>query len=250
MTIVTGFKATDHNMQCRGYQFTPGEWHECEGELELCGNGFHFCKHPSGPWAYYSDPGTRIWKVEADGVLADGKAPGADYKLVARRIRLVEEVLFDGNCNTGNCNTGNCNTGNCNTGHGNTGNCNTDNCNTGNCNTGNRNTGHGNTGNCNTGNFNTGDRNTGDRNTGNGNATNYSSGFFCQSEPTVISFDCDSGLLREEFMRQYQPLVNSLVYELSQDEQIQFEAYRSLPGITPEKLRSLHQKFIDARKKR
>lgn len=30
-----GYKATDENMQCRGYQFELGKWHEHEGELEL-----------------------------------------------------------------------------------------------------------------------------------------------------------------------------------------------------------------------
>ncbi len=121
--MITGYKATDKDIKCRGYQFTPGEWHECEGDLELCGNGFHFCEQPSGPWAYYSDPTTRIWKVEAEGVLDAPTEPGATAKKVARRIRLVEEVVIGGDCNTGNRNTGNRNTGNRNTGNRNTGNC-------------------------------------------------------------------------------------------------------------------------------
>jgi len=105
--IVTGYKATDENMCCRGFQFELNKWYECKGELVLCENGFHFCEHPSGPWAYYSSG--RIFKVEAQGVVKS-TGPGADLKHVARKIRLVEEIQITGNRNTGDWNTGD---GNC-----------------------------------------------------------------------------------------------------------------------------------------
>ena len=67
--LMTGYKATDKDMRCRGFQFELGKWFEHEGELVECQGGFHFCEQPSGPWAYYQDPGTRIFKVECEGVL-------------------------------------------------------------------------------------------------------------------------------------------------------------------------------------
>ena len=214
---MTGYKATDKYMKCRDTQFVLGEWQECEGELVECQNGFHFCEYPSGPWAYYSVPGTRIWKVEAEMVLPKKREPGADLKRVARRIRLVEEVLIGGDRNTGHQNTG----------HGNTGN----------WNTGNWNTGHQNTGN----------RNTGDRNTGHWNATSRSSGFFCIEPQLVKSFDVQTELTYDQFLSKY-PESHTLGRLLVQPEPIPFEPYKNIPGITPEKLLALHAKHLEARK--
>jgi hypothetical protein len=118
---MTGYKATDKDMCCtpngEKFQFKLGVWYEAEGELELCGNGFHFCPWPSGVWSYYNAEGTRVFKVEAEQVLDLPFEAGADFKRVCRRIRLVEEVIPAGHsshCNTGDSNTGDRNTGNCN----------------------------------------------------------------------------------------------------------------------------------------
>ncbi len=234
---MTGYKATDANMKCRDTQFVLGEWQECEGELVECQNGFHFCEYPSGPWAYYSVPGTRIWKVEAEMVLPKKREPGADLKRVARRIRLVEEVLIGGDRNTGHQNTGNRNTGHQNTGHQNTGG----------RNTGDRNTGDRNTGDRNTGDWNTGNWNTGDWNTGNWNATSRSSGFFCIEPQLVKSFDVQTELTYDQFLSKY-PESHTLGRLLVQPEPIPFEPYKNIPGITPEKLLALHAKHLEARK--
>ena len=176
--IITGYKATDENMKCRDHQFELGKWYSVDGKLEMCGNGFHFCEQPSGPWAYYSDEGTRIFKCEAKEVLKTPWQAGADRKLVARYIRLVEEVVY----------------------------------------------------------------------TGYGNTTNYSSGFFCQEEPTVVSFDIETGMSRSKFIKKFGALADSLSDNLTGNDEIDFDYYKSLPGITPQKLKSLHEKFIAARR--
>jgi len=301
-----GYKATDENLKCRGFQFEIGKWYEHEGELIECQSGFHFCEQPSGPWAYYSDPNTRIFEIEADDVLDVPFVPGADMKRVARRIRLVKEITptketnsntgnwntgnwntgnrNTGNSNTGDRNTGNSNTGNCNTGDRNTGNWNTGNRNTGDSNTGNRNTGNSNTGNwntgdSNTGNWNTGNRNTGDSNTGNWNTGNcntgnwntgnwntgnwntgnsntgnwntgdYSSGFFCAEEVKVISFDVQTKLTRDKFFDKY-PECFALGDALQKEDPIDFKLYKRIPGITKGKLKALHEKHLEAKKKK
>jgi len=279
--LMTGYKATDKDMKCRGFQFELGKWFEHEGELVECQSGFHFCEQPSGPWAYYQDPGTRVFKVECEGVLEKPFAPGADAKRVCKRIRFVEEINATGNCNTGNRNTGNRNTGDWNTGNWNTGdsntgdrntgdsntgyrntgtrntgnrntgNWNTGNWNTGDSNTGTRNTGDSNTGNRNTGNSNTGDRNTGnwntgDSNTGNWNATDRSNGFFCIHEPNVCSFDFQTELTYEQFLESF-PESFDLGSELHQPFEIDFAKYARIPGITPEKLKELHRKHLAAK---
>ncbi len=238
---MTGYKATDKDMKCRGFQFELGKWYEAEGELVECENGFHFCDYPSGPWQYYSEKGTRIFKVEAEEVLDTQYEPGATRKRVCRRIRLVEEVEVGGHWNTGHRNTGHGNTGDWNTGHRNTGHGNT-----GDWNTGDGNTGNGNTGDWNTGHRNTGNGNTGHGNTGNGNATDRSAGFFNRRPQTVIVFDKDSGLTRGEFLEQF-PQAYDLGELLMKDEPIDYERFKGIPGITEKKLRKLHEKFIAAR---
>ncbi|NCC84629.1 MAG: PPE family protein [Clostridia bacterium] len=165
--IIKGYKATDESMKCRGYQFVLGEWHEHDGELELCASGFHFCEYPSGPYCFYVEG--RVFHVEAEFVLL-GTGPGADLKHVAKRIRLVSEI------ETGNRNANKVSAGGYNAGNGNTGEYNSDGHNAGTRNAGNWNTGDGNSGGCNTGDRNTGNKNTGDRNTGNRNAGDWNTG--------------------------------------------------------------------------
>jgi len=113
---IYGYKATDENMRCRGFQYELGKWYKHTGKLELCESGFHFCEFQSGPWCYY-DQG-RLFRVEAmDVVLSIG--PGADLKHVCKKIRLIEEIKIDSDHNTGYHNTGDRNTGDGNTGDGN-----------------------------------------------------------------------------------------------------------------------------------
>jgi hypothetical protein len=103
---VEGYKIVNDDMTCHGFKFEVGVKHKLggDGPLELCKHGFHFCKYPSGVWAYYQQG--RVFKVRAWGVLELPDEPGADYKLVAREIELVKEVKGGGDKNTGDWNTG------------------------------------------------------------------------------------------------------------------------------------------------
>ena len=201
---MTGYKATDENMRCKSYQFELGKEYVHDGKLVMCESGFHFCTHPSGVWAYYNEPGTRVFKIEAYDVHPVCLGSGAIVKYVAKRIKFIEEVKIEGEGNTGDYNTGNYNTGD----------------------------------------FNTGDGNTGNWNTGIGNATNRSSGFFCDIEHKVLSFNIQTNLTYNAYMRKYPEVIN-LSKELLKDKPIDFEKYKRLPGITEEKLKALHKKFID-----
>jgi hypothetical protein len=184
---MTGYKATDSDLKCRDHQFILGEWSPViEGDLQLCVKGYHFCVQPSGVWSYYNSSTTRVFQCEAEDVLEVPTEAGANFKLVARRIRLVEEITpgkvgndksNTGNSNTGYSNTGDRNTGDSNTGDRNTGDRNAGYGNAGYGNTGNSNTGDRNTGNSNTGYSNTGDRNTGNSNTGYGNTGYRNTGY-------------------------------------------------------------------------
>ena len=213
--IITGYKATDKDMKCRGFQFELGQWYEHDGEISLCESGFHFCKYPSGPWCYY--PEGRLFQCEAEEVLIS-TGPGADIKHVARRIRLVEEISITGDGNTGDGNTGDRNTGD-------------------------GNTGDRNTGNWNTGNWNTGDGNTGDGNTGDGNAGSNHSGSLNWGDGQFMIFNKPANRNEVDF-----DLVCSLSNLLQQDDPIDPKQFLSLPNATPEAIKELHAAHIAARK--
>ena len=278
---IDGYKIVDNELKCRGFQYKIGKRVRVQNDLplELCVNGLHFCKYPSGVWEYYREG--RVFKVKAYGVLKTKPETGADYKMVCKEIELVSEINVDGDWNTGRWNTGDKNTGDRNTGDRNTGNRNTGYWNTGDrnagdrntgcwntgdrntscwntgCwNTGDQNTGNGNTG-CwnagdrNTGNQNTGDRNTGNRNTGHGNtghgnATDFSSGFFCTKEQPIVFFDKTTNIKRDEidFL-----MVNRLCEKLSQDDKFDVAEFLSLPNATKKNIKALHKAHIRRRNK-
>jgi hypothetical protein len=256
---MTGYKATDKNMCCKGFQFEIGKEYEIDKNLplEVCRQGFHFCQQPSGVWSYYSDSDTRLFKVEAFDVLDTPFEAGADFKRVCRKIKFVEEIKIGGDRNTGYRNTGHSNTGYSNTGDRNTGYRNTGDSNTGDWNTGDRNTGDSNTGDRNTGDRNTGHSNTGDRNTGHSNTgyrntgdwnlTNYSSGYFCVKEPPVIIFDKPAKIKRDNLPL---CLMQSLYEKLMQDEDFDITPYLKIPNATIAKIKAMHKKYISLRKSR
>ena len=228
MSNVKGYKVFNPDWTCRGFQYEVGKTFEHDGNIELCGSGFHFCQRASDCFNYYDfNSSNKVAEIEAlDLVETEGD------KSVTNKIHIVREIPWQelltivntgkdctglentgnrntgnwntgnrntGHWNTGNSNTGNWNTGNCNTGNSNTGNCNTGNSNTGNRNTGNWNTGNWNTGNCNTGNSNTGNSNTGNWNTGDCNTVDFSNGVFCTKEDTIKIFDKESNMTLREW---------------------------------------------------
>lgn len=255
MKIITGYKATNVDMTCHGVKFELGVWSpRIAGKLVLCERGYHFCKYPSGVFAYYggSNLSTRVFKVEAREVLKRPMKPGADMKLVCRQIRLVEEVIPQcshgepGRRNHGYLNLGDYNTGDKNSGSYNTGAYNTGDFNVGRWNTGGWNTGNWNTGFHNVGNSNPGSWNTGDRNTGAGNVCSDSSGFFCTKSPKVLCFDRPTKFTQAQFRRRFRILYTALCYALEADTPPNFGTFKELPNITRLRLLNLwkkHQKL-------
>ena len=194
---VHGFKVFQPDWTCSpsgGFkQYScPGRFQQ-DGDLDMCGNGMHFCLNLADCFNYYSfNPDNKVAEVIAHGEVIQG-----DDKCCTNDLEVVREISWQevltmvntGKACTGRCNTGNRNTGDCNTGNRNTGDWNTGNRNTGDCNTGNRNTGDCNTGDCNTGNRNTGDCNTGNWNTGDWNLSSFNTGCFMTEEQPIMMFN-------------------------------------------------------------
>ncbi|MFR2528748.1 MAG: hypothetical protein ACLS9F_13910, partial [Clostridium paraputrificum] len=125
MSNVKGYKVFNPDWTCRGFQYEVGKTFEHDGNIELCGSGFHFCQKASDCFKYYDfNSNNKVAEVEAlDLVETEGN------KSVTNKIHIVREIPWQelltivntgkdctGLENTGNCNTGNWNTGNCNTG--------------------------------------------------------------------------------------------------------------------------------------
>ena len=204
---IKGYKVFNPDWTCRGFRYKVGETFVHNGNIEMCGKGFHFCRKASDCFNYYKfDSSNKVAEVEAVGLVeTQGDKSVTDKIKIVREIEWQEllTLVNEGNdCtgmrNTGDWNTGNRNTGDWNTGNWNTGNWNTGNRNTGDWNTGNRNTGDRNTGNRNTGNWNTGNRNTGDRNTGDWNSTNFSTGFFNSEQQPIYMFNKIVNMQRDD----------------------------------------------------
>ena len=199
---IKGFKVFNPDWTCRGFQYKVGETFVHNGNIEMCGAGFHFCQKASDCFNYYNfNSQNKVAEVEALGLVET-----QEDKSVTDKIKIIREIEWselltivnDGKNCTGLGNTGDWNTGDRNTGDWNTGSRNTGSRNTGDWNTGSRNTGDRNTGDWNTGSRNTGDWNTGDWNTGDWNSTNYSTGFFNSVEQNIFLFNKPTSMSRDE----------------------------------------------------
>ncbi len=208
-----GFKVTNKNMQCRGFQYELGKKFIHEGKIKLCKSGFHFCKRLVRCFDYYVfNPTNRVFEIEYGDAIGD-----EDDKMVTDSIVFLRELTWSevldmvnigignsghsnsgdyntGDCNSGDYNTGNMNSGDCNSGHRNSGHWNSGDWNsgdynTGDCNSGHRNSGHRNSGDWNSGNWNSGHRNSGNRNSGDWNSGDWNSGFLNSEKPKLRIFN-------------------------------------------------------------
>lgn len=85
-----GYKAVDQNMRAiRGnnMQFELGKTYSVSGEVVLCKNGFHFCEKIEYISGFYDFENSRIFEVEASGVIKSGS-----QKYAAERIEIVREL--------------------------------------------------------------------------------------------------------------------------------------------------------------
>ena len=144
---MTGYKAFDKDLKCRGFQFAVGGTYQTGFEkenLKLCTNTvFHFCRelHKIEDVSNYTLAESRICEVIATGdIVTDGEKYGTNELQILREIPADELKEYNdsnsGRCNSGSCNSGSYNSGNCNSGDWNSGSCNSGNWNSGSYNSG------------------------------------------------------------------------------------------------------------------
>ena len=88
-----GYKATELDMTCKGYQFEMNKEFIHEGEIMLCISGFHFCKEFKNVFEHYTlDPFVRVFEVE---IPDDAKVIDWDNKSVTNKIKFIKELPLE-----------------------------------------------------------------------------------------------------------------------------------------------------------
>ena len=137
---VRGFKHIDEGMQCNGFKFKVGERYVHDGEVDLCKEGFHFCRLLNKVWKYKN-----VFKGSTHFVYCKNVIGNPLDKECCREILIGNQLTFQemvnlsnsGFGNLGHSNKGHYNKGNYNKGNRNKGSFNKGNYNKGNCNEGN-----------------------------------------------------------------------------------------------------------------
>lgn len=117
---IKGYKVFNPDWTCRGFQYEVGKTFKHNGNIKMCGAGFHFCQKISDCFNYYKfNSNNKVAEVEAVGLIET-----RGDKSVTGEIRIVREISWSEVlmlCNTGVDNTGFNNSGNANSGDYNSG---------------------------------------------------------------------------------------------------------------------------------
>ena len=90
-TKIEAIKGFDANLQCRNFQFEIGKTYTQDGEIVLCGNGFHAIEgHPLDVFNFYAAAGSRFAIVECSGDIARGPPP--ESKIASATITIKTEL--------------------------------------------------------------------------------------------------------------------------------------------------------------
>ena len=84
-----GYKMMESDMTCNGFQYEIGKEYILDGVLQICKNGFHFCKNPFDCLKYYNNikGDKRLFLVEVTGdVITEGD------KSVTNKIKIIKEI--------------------------------------------------------------------------------------------------------------------------------------------------------------
>ena len=101
--MVKGYKGMKQDMSCRDFQYEIGKEYLADGDIKLCGNGFHFCKNLKDVFEYYgNDRGNRFFEVEGNVIESDGVKCVADKIIIVRELTEKEVNRCDCSGSSGN----------------------------------------------------------------------------------------------------------------------------------------------------
>ena len=87
------YKGFDKDLKCRDFQYEVGKEYEQEGEISVCGNGFHACEIPLDVFSYYPPTGNRFCEVEQSGEMSKDNE---DSKVASQKIKIGAEIGIPG----------------------------------------------------------------------------------------------------------------------------------------------------------
>ena len=87
---ITGYKAFNKDMTCRGFQYEVGKEFVIDQEIKLCEKGFHFCENPLDTLSYYPLIGSVFAEVEATG-----KTEKDNNKVVTNKLFIKGNIGID-----------------------------------------------------------------------------------------------------------------------------------------------------------
>lgn len=91
---VEGYKGTENDLSCRGFQYEIGKEYTQEGKVSLRNNGFHFCKTLHDIFSYYTLNGSnRYFKVRALVYKEDWGSYGSNF--AAKKIIFEHELGYE-----------------------------------------------------------------------------------------------------------------------------------------------------------
>jgi hypothetical protein len=212
-----GYKVTNSDLTCNGYQFELKKIHTQSGVLKICSNGFHFCSELNDCFNYYSfDPNNRVFEIIAYGDLDTN-----GDKSCSLEIKLQKELSWIEVLNI------------VNTGAGNNGRMNAGSRNAGSRNAGNDNAGYYNAGSRNAGYYNAGSRNAGYYNAGNDNAgafNNLQANYMLFNKPSDWTYDNFINSTAFGYLQQVDTALWIPDYKMSEEEKKQYPYYITTGG--------------------
>ena len=112
---IKGYKVFNPDWTCQGFRYEVGKTFKHDGNIEMCGAGFHFCQKISDCFNYYDfNSSNKVAEVEAIG-----HTETRDDKSVTDEIVIIKELTWHevlNLANTGKDCTGNRNSGDWNSG--------------------------------------------------------------------------------------------------------------------------------------
>ncbi|AUR03165.1 hypothetical protein PhaeoP72_01180 [Phaeobacter inhibens] len=87
---IIAYKGFNRDWTCRDFQYEVGKTFEKDGEIKVCGNGFHACLHPLDVFNYYPPASSRFALVEMSG--DTDQKEHSDTKIASARIEIKPEI--------------------------------------------------------------------------------------------------------------------------------------------------------------
>ena len=95
LPTLTGYKAFNHDLTCRDFQYKIGETYKIEDDIKLCERGFHFCpKAPFDVFSFYPviDEDGEMSRFARVSCPASKAINNDDEKIVTAEITIEEEL--------------------------------------------------------------------------------------------------------------------------------------------------------------